>query len=148
MIQVKFATLVDPDFNRALSALKQNPELPMLHLRRLDKILEALQRELKRYREDVEKRRAETFQCELSAEQQQLVLSWGTDKLDQCFRDLGYTPEQEADFRAKFQQVDEYCEELGKEEVRLPAHEKLRLPDTFKMSYSHAKALTDLITLE
>lgn len=148
MIQVKFATLVNPGFSTALSALKQNPELPMLHLRRLDKILEVLQKEVERFSQDVEKRRAEVFGGDLTEDQQRILASWDQPNLAQLFQELHYTPEQEADFRTKFKQVDDYSEELGQEEVKLPGLDKLKLPDTFKLSYNHAKALTDLINLE
>jgi len=146
MITVKFSTLVDPVFNVALSHLKAQTKLPMLFVKRLDKILEVLQRELERYSKDVEEQRKGVF-GELTEAQRDLLVNFEKPGLEERFRSHGYTAEQEADFRAKFKQVDEYCEELGKEEIKVPV-EKLKLPDSFEIAYNHAKSLADILNLE
>lgn len=149
MITLKFGQLVNPDFLRALSALKANPKLPMLHVKKLDKVLEVLQKELDKYTKDTDEQRETHFGAEPLADGvRELLLHFHEeDTLAQRFKDLGYTEEQEAEFREKFKSYDEYCTELGKQEVKVP-HEKLRLPDTFELAYNHAKTLADLINLE
>jgi hypothetical protein len=148
MITLKFGQVVDPMFLRALNALKSSAKLPMLHVKKLDKILEVLQRELDKYTKDTDKQREEAFGAELTEAQKDLLLHFTEEKtLDQRFRDHGYTAEQEAEFREKFKVYDEYCTELGKQEIRV-AHDKLKLPDTFELAYDHAKTLSDIINLE
>lgn len=110
MITLKFGQLVNPDFLRALSALKANPKLPMLHVKKLDKVLEVLQKELDKYTKDTDEQRETHFGAEPLADGvRELLLHFHEeDTLAQRFKDLGYTEEQEAEFREKFKSYDEY----------------------------------------